>query len=105
MICSICKKKFNAGIRPDGLPNGVGFVMDDGKVHDVCSECVMKLGKDTDLIERAKVMEAVQTIMEYCESFEAKDCEKCAFWSMNMGCMFAWGTPDGWNISEVLGNG
>lgn len=45
MICSKCKNGFYKGIRPDGLPNGVGFEMEDGLVIHLCANCIMELGK------------------------------------------------------------
>ena len=45
MTCSKCKKEFMAGNRPDGLPNGVGFEMEDGLVINLCANCIMELGK------------------------------------------------------------
>lgn len=39
--CDICDKEFFAGNRPDGLPNGVGFCLDDGLQITVCSDCIM----------------------------------------------------------------
>lgn len=43
--CDNCKKTFTAGNRPDGMPNGVGFVK-DGKVINWCYDCICKLGKE-----------------------------------------------------------
>ena len=45
MICSKCKNKVYIGNRPDGLPNGVGFEMEDGLVINLCANCIMELGK------------------------------------------------------------
>lgn len=45
MKCDKCKKEFKAGNRADGLPNGVGFEMEDGTVITLCAECLMELGK------------------------------------------------------------
>lgn len=63
MTCSKCKKEFMAGNRPDGLPNGVGFEMEDGIVITLCCDCITELGgldrKDQEkfignLVEEAK---------------------------------------------------
>ena len=52
-----------AGNRPDGLPNGVGFEMEDGIVITLCCDCITELGgldrKDQEkfignLVEEAK---------------------------------------------------
>lgn len=42
--CDMCGKLFEAGNRPDGTPNGVGFHLEDGSLLNVCSECVEKTG-------------------------------------------------------------
>ena len=45
MKCDNCKKEFVAGNRADGIPNGVGFQMQDGTIITICAECLMELGK------------------------------------------------------------
>lgn len=42
--CDECGKYFLPGNKPDGRPNGVGFKKADGSVHNVCAECVDKIG-------------------------------------------------------------
>jgi len=44
--CNECGKRFVAGNRADGIPNGVGFVLDDGTVVNVCSDCLIKIGQE-----------------------------------------------------------
>lgn len=48
MKCRKCGKEFNAGNREDGLPNGIGMLLRDGRMIDICTECVMKIGQMTD---------------------------------------------------------
>lgn len=45
MKCNECGKEFYPGNRIDGLPNGVGFQLEDGTIYNVCCECVMKIGR------------------------------------------------------------
>ena len=45
MKCDHCGKEFEAGNRPDGLPNGVWFVLEDGSMVTVCTECIMAFGE------------------------------------------------------------
>ena len=44
--CDECGKEFEVGSRPDGLPNGVGFQLEDGTIWNVCAECIVKIGKE-----------------------------------------------------------
>lgn len=41
ITCDCCKKMFMPGNDERGLPNGVGFLMDDGKSINLCSSCIM----------------------------------------------------------------
>ena len=43
--CDKCDNMFISGNSANGLPNGVGFQMQDGKVITLCQRCIMKLGK------------------------------------------------------------
>lgn len=45
MICTNCKKFFMRGNRPDGLTNGVDFVLKGGKKITMCADCLISLGK------------------------------------------------------------
>lgn len=38
--CDKCGKKFQPGNRPGGLPNGVGFQLENGTIINVCSDCI-----------------------------------------------------------------
>lgn len=51
MICKCCKKTFYYGERSDGLPNGVGFVLDDGERIDVCTDCIQDTTKYTGFLQ------------------------------------------------------
>lgn len=44
IICNECGKVFHPG-DTNGLPNGVGFMLSDGTVWNVCAECLMKIGE------------------------------------------------------------
>lgn len=44
MKCAKCGKSFEAGTRPDGLPNGVGFELQDGRIIKICADCITALG-------------------------------------------------------------
>ena len=41
--CDRCGKIFKPGYR-DGVPNGLGFVLDGGKIINFCRECIEELG-------------------------------------------------------------
>ena len=47
MKCNKCGREFLFGNRPDGLPNGVGFELDDGRTINICAECLTALGEMT----------------------------------------------------------
>ena len=43
--CDKCKKDFSEVVdRSDGLPNGVGFELENGKVITLCADCIKDLG-------------------------------------------------------------
>ena len=44
IICDGCGETFVPGNRPDGMPNGVGFQVEGGKVINVCHDCIVKIG-------------------------------------------------------------
>lgn len=48
MKCSQCGKTYQYGFRPDCLPAGVGFVLEDGTRVDVCTDCIMRIGAKDD---------------------------------------------------------
>lgn len=43
--CDECGKYFLPGSRKDGTPNGVGLVKEDGSIHNVCADCLDKIGE------------------------------------------------------------
>lgn len=44
MKCDSCGKNFEAGNRADGIPNGFGFVLENGKMVNVCADCIIEVG-------------------------------------------------------------
>lgn len=44
ITCDECGKEFKPGNRPDGLPNGVGFQLENGQIINICCDCVIKQG-------------------------------------------------------------
>ena len=42
--CSNCGKRIVPG-NTNGLPNGVGFVQDDGTIINLCQQCLIDFGK------------------------------------------------------------
>lgn len=45
VTCDECGKEFSPRNRPDGLPNGVGFLLEDGKILNICADCIIEMGK------------------------------------------------------------
>ena len=43
--CDKCGAVFISGQRADGLPNGIGFALQDGTVVNMCANCMIQLGK------------------------------------------------------------
>lgn len=43
--CNKCKSKIGNVAGADGLPNGLGFVLENGKEITLCAECIMELGR------------------------------------------------------------
>ena len=43
--CDRCGNTFISGNTSNGLPNGVGFQLQDGRVITLCQRCIMELGK------------------------------------------------------------
>lgn len=54
--CDKCGNMFISGNTKDGLPNGLGFEMQDGRVITLCQKCIMQLGeiKEKDDADRFK---------------------------------------------------
>lgn len=44
MKCDGCGKFFIEGNRPDGTPNGVGFMTQTGTLITVCADCLIRVG-------------------------------------------------------------
>lgn len=45
LMCSSCGKKFVPGHKGNGIPNGVGFVLNNGNVINMCADCLMDMDK------------------------------------------------------------
>ena len=43
--CMDCGERVPIGNDKDGIPNMVGFQMEDGKVINICSKCISKVGQ------------------------------------------------------------
>lgn len=45
--CEYCGKELSEfTIRTDGLPSWLGFLTDDGRIVNVCTNCLIKIGKE-----------------------------------------------------------
>lgn len=44
--CDNCGNEFEIGSRPDGLPNGIGYQLQDGTIYNICTDCVIKIGQE-----------------------------------------------------------
>ena len=44
----MCGKEIIPGNDENGLPNGVGFELEDRSMLNVCSECICKVGENAD---------------------------------------------------------
>ena len=62
--CDECGKFFLAGTRPDGMPNGIGFMMEDGSVHNVCADCLTKMEDEKMPIKPSAGMGRIKAIMD-----------------------------------------
>jgi hypothetical protein len=45
ITCDKCSSIFITGNRPDGTPNGVGFQLQNGRLINLCAECISKIGR------------------------------------------------------------
>jgi len=43
--CDKCQELFSISYRTDGLPNICGFKLKDGKIINVCTDCIIALGR------------------------------------------------------------
>lgn len=49
IICKKCKMQINHDIKhDDGLPMGVGFLLEDGTTINLCANCIKRLGEMTE---------------------------------------------------------
>lgn len=55
MICDNCGRNFETG-NTDGLPNGVAFALQDGRMITMCQRCLIDLGELTQS-EKAAILE------------------------------------------------
>ncbi len=53
--CDKCNNTFVAGNRADGTPNGVGFQLQDGRILNICADCIDELGRLREAGEEAKI--------------------------------------------------
>lgn len=44
--CNKCGKEFKYGYSFDGILNGVGFVLDNRTTYNICSDCLMDIGRE-----------------------------------------------------------
>lgn len=40
LTCILCGRTFKPGNDKDGIPNGLGFVLNSGKTYNVCKDCI-----------------------------------------------------------------
>ena len=45
MKCDKCGKVFVVCNHQNGLPNGVGYEMEDESIYNVCADCLMEVGR------------------------------------------------------------
>lgn len=50
--CDMCGKEIIPGNNENGLPNGVGFELEDGTMLNVCSECICALGDNAEEFDK-----------------------------------------------------
>ena len=43
--CDKCKSNFLIGNRADGTPNGIGFQLQDGRIINLCANCIDEIGR------------------------------------------------------------
>lgn len=44
ILCDECQKEIKPG-NTNGMPNGVGFKLEDGKIINICQSCLIEIGK------------------------------------------------------------
>lgn len=45
IICDKCNRTIEHGNKENGIPNGVGFQLESGKMINLCSDCIELLGR------------------------------------------------------------
>lgn len=45
LICDKCNNPIEYGSKENGIPNGVGFQLESGKMINLCIDCIELLGK------------------------------------------------------------
>ena len=50
--CDMCGKEIIPGNDENGLPNGVGFQFEDGKIINACSECICAVGENAEEFDK-----------------------------------------------------
>lgn len=58
--CHYCGKYFGPEILRDGIPNGVGFVLEDGTEMNVCSDCILDVEEKEDGMDMTKLDELIK---------------------------------------------
>lgn len=53
--CDKCKSNFLIGNRADGTPNGVGFQLQDGRIINLCANCIDEIGRLKEAGEEKKI--------------------------------------------------
>lgn len=51
MICDTCGRPIIPGNRPDGIPGGVSFILQDGTQVNYCADCVIRYGVEAQNIK------------------------------------------------------
>ena len=41
VTCDWCGKRFTPGNKSSGVPNGIGMQFHDGRIFNVCADCMM----------------------------------------------------------------
>lgn len=67
--CDECKELFTVGYQTDGLPNICGFELKDGRITNVCTNCIIALGRHDPkglykLLNRIKKVESEESEVE-----------------------------------------
>lgn len=52
ITCDGCGNTFTPGNRKSGIPNGVGFILDNGQQVNVCADCMMNEDKVKEICDK-----------------------------------------------------